>query len=213
MSESMSEMHRFDRSQADERYRYIIGVDEAGRGSLAGPMYAAAVVIGTAPELEGVDDSKRLTPRQRERLAASIEQVALALSVATVSPQEIDERGLDWANRIVLTRAVRRLQQKMPICDRENTLVLVDGIRPALRCPFDQRLVKGGDHLSLAIAAASIIAKTERDLYCAEVMDKQYPQYGFAKHKGYGTAAHYEALDRYGPAPIHRMSYSLRRTS
>jgi ribonuclease HII len=203
----------FDDGYRKGAIRYIVGVDEAGRGALAGPMYAGAVLFAATTRLDGLNDSKRLSPRQRERLAEQIQKQALAYGIATVSHREIDERGLDWANRIVLTRAVRALAARSAECTRENTLVLVDGVRPPYRCPFPHVLVKGGDRSSLAVAAASILAKTARDRYCVEVLEREYPGYGFAEHKGYGTRAHYEALDRLGPSSCHRLSYRLVRSS
>lgn len=213
MSSSLDLLSAFDERYRQGAIQYIIGVDEAGRGALAGPMYAGAVLFASCPSLDGLADSKRLTPRRREDLAAAIREQAWAYGIATVTSREIDERGLDWANRVVLTRAVRAIKERVPECTRENTLVLVDGIRPPYRCPFQHVLVKGGDGKSLAISAASILAKTARDQYCVEVLDREYPAYGFAAHKGYGTRAHYEALARFGPAPCHRLSYSLDRSS
>lgn len=205
-------MWQFDLAQREGTVRFVIGVDEAGRGALAGPVFAAAVVLRSADGLDGVDDSKSLTPLERERLAEAIKQSAAAWAVAQVSPREIDRHGIDWANRVVFTRAVRQIQAQLPECTRRTALVLVDGVRPAYRCPLAQRLVTGGDRLSLSIAAASILAKTARDRYCVEVMERRYPEYGFARHKGYGTAAHYAALERFGPSPLHRTSYTLRRS-
>lgn len=212
MSEASAEMWRFDKSYGTEHRRFIVGVDEAGRGALAGPIFAAAVLLESSDGLDGVDDSKRLTPLQRERLAEVIRASARAWSVAQVSAAEIDSRGIDWANRIAFTRAVRGVLAKVPECTRETAFLLVDGTRPALRSPLDQLTVKGGDHKSLSIAAASILAKTERDRYCVEVMHHSFPEYGFDRHKGYATALHYEALDRLGPTPFHRMSYTLQRS-
>lgn len=213
MTNAPSPLSAFDAAYHTRSVHYVIGVDEAGRGALAGPMYAGAVVFSTHPSLDGLDDSKRLTARRRELLADEIRRQSLAYGIATVSSREIDERGLDWANRVVLTRAVRQLARQVPECTRANTIVLVDGIRPPYRCPFNYVLVKGGDGRSLAIAAASILAKTERDRHCIEVLDREYPAYGFAGHKGYGTRAHYEAIEEFGPSPCHRMSYRLERSS
>lgn len=213
MQDTYDAMRAFDQSRCTAPVEYIIGVDEAGRGSLAGPLVAAAVVLPQSVRLEGITDSKRLSPARREERAAAIKSAALAWGIGYVSAKEIDDRGLDWANRIVFTRAVRQLKQRMAQCTRANTLVLVDGVRPPYRCLFRYEMVKGGDSVSLAVAAASIVAKTERDRYCVEVMDTEYPEYGFAKHKGYATAEHYAAIARHGPSPIHRHSYALVRSS
>lgn len=206
-------MKQFDHEQRKPPVRYLIGVDEAGRGSLAGPMFAAAVILRPTHRLEQVDDSKRLSTAQREMLADLIRAEAFAWGVAHVTPREIDGRGLDWANRMVFTRAVRALQASFDVCVKENTLVLVDGIRPAHRCPFPQLTVKGGDRRSLSIAAASILAKTARDRYCLEIMHPRHPEYGFEQHKGYATALHYAALEQHGPSSQHRFSYKLVRIS
>lgn len=203
----------FDRDQTGSNIKYLIGVDEAGRGALAGSMFAAAVVLRSPSGLENVDDSKRLGAGARERLAQDVQSGSLAWGIAQVTAREIDARGLDWTNRIVFTRAVQCARQRIHDCTKDNTLVLVDGIRPPLRCPFPHRTVKSGDRLSLTIAAASIIAKTARDRYCVEVMDALHPEYGFAGHKGYATAAHYAALEKHGPSPLHRQSYNLRLAS
>lgn len=214
MSERFAELVKFDAMQREPNVQYLIGVDEAGRGCLAGPMFAAAVILKTGTGLEAVDDSKRVrTHEQRTSIEARIQASAFAWGVATVSAREIDSRGLDWANRIVFTRAIRALEIDSTLCTTENTLVLVDGVRPPYRCPFPHRMIKGGDRQSLAIAAASILAKTARDRYCIEVMHEQYPDYGFDRHKGYATAAHYAALEVTGPSPLHRHSFTLTRTS
>lgn len=213
MSDVFYQLVSFDETLRTGSIKYVVGVDEAGRGSLAGSLFAAAVVLHTTTGLEGVNDSKRLRPLQRGGLAATVRASSRAWAVATVSAAEIDERGLDWANRIVFTRAVRQVQQQLMLSTRDNTLILVDGIRPPLRCPLPYRLIKGGDGLSLSIAAASILAKTDRDLYCNDVLHSKYPQYGFDQHKGYATSAHYEALAKYGPSALHRRSYTLVRSS
>lgn len=185
----------------------VIGVDEAGRGCLAGPIFAAAVILSSPTGLSAVNDSKRLTATQRETLATEIKTRALAWAVAAASPREIDQRGIDWANRVVFTRAIRQLQQYIAF-DRQRMHVLIDGIRPALRCPLPQTLIKRGDEKSLSIAAASILAKTTRDRYCIDTMHVRYPQYGFDRHKGYGTRAHREAIQSWGPSREHRHLFS-----
>src|SRR5690606_4006053 len=141
---------------------YVIGVDEAGRGALAGPLVAGAVLLADVESLRDVEDSKRLSPVKRVRLAELIREQALAFGVGWVSPSEIGRRGVDWANRTVFTRARHDRRKRTVVCTRENTIVIVDGTRPAYRCPFEQINVKGGDRTSLAGAAASILAKPAR---------------------------------------------------
>src|SRR5690625_1704486 len=131
----LSAMWRFDCAMREGKAEYIVGVDEAGRGCLAGPIFAAAVILSSPVGLSHVDDSKKLSTERREVLAAEIKARAFAWAVASASVREIDRRGIDWANRIVFTRAVRKLQQHLPL-GGERTHVLVDGIRPAYRCPW-----------------------------------------------------------------------------
>lgn len=185
----------------------MIGVDEAGRGCLAGPIVAAAVVLVSPIGLSEISDSKSLTEKQRETLAEEIKARALAWAVAWASAREIDRRGIDWANRIVFTRAIRQLQSTLPL-DRSRMLVLVDGVRPALRCPLPQTTIKRGDEQSLCIGAASILAKTTRDRYCIDIMHSRFPQYGFDRHKGYATREHKLALQNWGPSREHRQTFS-----
>lgn len=197
----------FDCTFRQNGIEYVIGVDEAGRGCLAGPIFAAAVILPSPIGLAEISDSKRLTARQREIMAEEIKARALAWAVAWASPREIDRRGIDWANRIVFTRAIRQLQSFLPL-DRRRMHVLVDGVRPALRCPLPQTTIKRGDEQSLSIGAASILAKTSRDRYCVEIMHARYPQYGFDRHKGYATRDHKRALQEWGPSKEHRHSFS-----
>lgn len=204
-------MFRFDRRYAANDIQYVIGVDEAGRGCLAGPLFAAAVVLSSPDGLEGVDDSKRLTPERRTELAGRIREAALAWQIVTIDEKTIDQNGIEQANRKLFTTAIQAVFHSAPECTDQNSVALIDGIRPALQCPCEQHTIKAGDQYSLAIAAASILAKTARDTYCTDVMHKQYPQYGFDRHKGYATKAHYEAIKTYGPSPMHRTSYKLHR--
>lgn len=181
------------------------GLDEAGRGSWAGPVVAAAVVLPlerllAEPELlAGVDDSKRLTPRRRERWAGRIVEVALGVGIGVVSPALVDALGIVGATRLAMRQALGRL----PLAPRS---LLVDALSlPAV--PLPQRCLVRGDALSLSIAAASIVAKVHRDrlmVNWAEI----YPAYGFAQHKGYGTAQHRRALERCGHCPLHRRSFA-----
>lgn len=176
----------------------VVGVDEAGRGPLAGPVVAAAVVLDRAQVPDGIDDSKKLDDRRRERLCAEIRGVALVgVGIATV--EEIDEINILWATMLAMTRAVEALGVA-------PGHVLVDGDRVP-KWPWRSRAVVGGDALCLSIAAASIIAKHERDCMMRDY-DRLHPGYGWASNKGYGTADHRDALVRLGPSPLHRRSFS-----
>lgn len=177
----------------------IAGVDEAGRGPLAGPVVAAAVILDPDNPIEGLRDSKKLSEKVRERLALEIKEKALCWSVAHASVDEIDELNILQATMLAMKRAIEGLS----ITPR---LVLVDGNRlPQVKIPMDA-IVKGDD-LVPAISAASIIAKTTRDGWLREI-DAVYPQYGFAKHKGYGVKAHIEAIEKYGVLPVHRKTFA-----
>jgi ribonuclease HII len=179
-------------------YGLIAGVDEVGRGSLAGPVVAAAVVLDGRCLVPGVDDSKCLTPPERERAAAAIRSHAVAFAVAAISPEVIDRINILEATRLAMGEALSRLRPA-PDC------AVVDAVRlSGFRFPCIP-LVRG-DCFSYAVAAASIVAKVERDRMMVE-LDRKYPQYGFAAHKGYGVAEHLEALSAYGPSPIHRLTY------
>ncbi len=177
----------------------VAGVDEAGRGPLAGPVVAAAVILDERQLIAGLADSKKLTALRRERLFDEIRAKALCCSVAEASVEEIDRLNILQATLLAMRRAVQGLRLK-------PALVLVDGNRlPVLDIPA-QAIVKG-DALVPAISAASILAKVHRDRWCAEV-HAQYPQYGFDAHKGYGTAAHLQALRAHGASPLHRRSFA-----
>lgn len=179
--------------------RHVAGVDEAGMSPLAGPVAAAAVVLPPGCRLVGVDDSKKLTAEQRAELAATIRAEAVTWAVAYVEPEEIDRFNIYQAGLLVMRRAVEALAV-------EPQALLVDARRlPDL--PIRQRSLVKGDQKSLSIAAASILAKTERDAKMA-ALDERYPGYGFARHKGYPVREHYEALERLGPCPIHRRSFT-----
>ncbi len=183
--------------------RRVAGLDEAGRGPWAGPVTAAAVVLPAGDDclraLVGVDDSKRLTPRRREALAPVIKSVAVAWGVGMAESGEIDRLGIVPATRLAMERALGAL-------GLAPQALLIDAVRlPGVT--FPQRSLIHGDALSLSIAAASILAKVARDRLMVE-MDGQYPGYGFARHKGYGTRVHAEALARLGPCPIHRRSFA-----
>jgi ribonuclease HII len=176
----------------------IAGVDEAGRGPLAGPVVAAAVILDELNPIKGLADSKKLTARRREQLFDEIRAKALCCSVAQASVQEIDELNILQATLLAMRRAVEGLRLA-------PKLVLVDGNRLPVLVMRAEAIVKG-DALVAAISAASILAKVTRDRWCEEI-DQQYPQYGFAKHKGYGTAAHLAALQTHGACPEHRTTF------
>ena len=177
----------------------VCGVDEAGRGPLAGPVYAAAVILGPGVRLRGLADSKMLTPDARESLRARIERRASAWAVASASVAEIDGLNILQATLLAMRRAVEQLR-----CLPAE--VLVDGLHcPPLHCPV--RPVVRGDATIKEISAASILAKTARDRYMIE-LDRTYPQYGFAQHKGYSTPEHLDALRRHGACPHHRQTFA-----
>ena len=177
----------------------VAGVDEAGRGPLAGPVVAAAVILDDLKPIPGLADSKTLSPRQRERLSAEIHARALCFSVAQASVEEIDRLNILQATLLAMRRAVMGLRLK-------PHKVLVDGNRlPTLDIVAEA--VVQGDRKVPAISAASILAKVARDRWCLEI-DAEYPAYGFAAHKGYGTAQHLLALQTHGATPWHRRSFS-----
>jgi ribonuclease HII len=177
----------------------VCGVDEAGRGPWAGPVCAAAVILDARCVPEGINDSKKLTAKARERLEAEIKVSALAWSVAFASVEEIAELNILHATGLAMHRAVEGLQVAA-------AFALVDG-NYAFRLPCPVRTVVGGDALSLSIGAASILAKTARDRLMAE-MDDLHPGYGFAAHKGYNAPVHQKALRELGPSPIHRRAWA-----
>ena len=177
----------------------VAGVDEAGRGPLAGPVVAAAVILNDRMPIAGLADSKKLTAAKREKLYGEIMAKALCCSIAQASVEEVDRLNILQATMLAMQRAVMGLRLK-PV------LVLVDGNRiPQLDVPAEA-IVKG-DALVQAISAASILAKVHRDHWCEDI-DRRYPEYGFAAHKGYGTAVHLSALQAYGACPEHRRSFS-----
>ncbi|MEE2775341.1 MAG: ribonuclease HII [Acidobacteriota bacterium] len=179
-------------------YRNIAGVDEVGRGCLAGPVVAAAVIVDPDRLVPGVDDSKRVGPQDRERLAAAIKASSLAWRVASVSADEIDRSNILRATRKAMTEALGSLQPA-PDCAVIDAVALDD-------LPFPTLGMVRGDSLSYAVACASIVAKVERDALMRSY-DTLYPQYGFARHKGYAASEHRDALGVYGPTPIHRLTF------
>ena len=190
---------RFDQEFREFCGGHICGVDEAGRGPLAGPVYAAAVILDPARPIDGLNDSKKLTEKKREQLYDLIIENALAYSIASADVYEIEQYNILNATYLAMTRAVEGLSVK-------PEMALIDGNRLPPQLPVGGRTVVKGDALSESIAAASILAKVSRDRVLLK-MDAAYPQYGFAAHKGYGTAAHTAALREYGPCPEHRMSF------
>ena len=192
-----TELFEFD-AAIRTAYPVFCGVDEAGRGPLAGDVYAAAVILPDGLEIPGLNDSKKLSEKRREELAPIIKQQAAAWCIASASVAEIEELNILQAALLAMQRAVAGLNP-------QPVFVITDGNQaPVL--PMPVQTVIGGDAKSASIAAASVLAKTARDAALRE-LDAQYPQYGFAAHKGYGTKAHYEAIDKYGICPAHRPSF------
>lgn len=191
-------MLKFEEQAAQQGFTCIAGTDEAGRGPVAGPIFAAAVVIDPRRPLYGVNDSKKLSPKRREELFNIICERAAAYSIAMVTAKVIDQIGIGPANDLVLKQAVGRMSIKADY-------VLVDYFKlKDYAIPY--LAITKGDSLSASIAAASILAKVSRDRYMVQ-QDKIYPQYGFAAHKGYGTSAHRQAIKEYGLCPEHRRSF------
>jgi ribonuclease HII len=188
----------FDRGKSGRGQRLLAGVDEAGRGCWAGPVVAAAVILPDGWCPDGLDDSKKLTARKREIFCKQIQASALSWGACAVSPAQIDQTNILRATLLAMARAVNRL-------DLEPDLVLVDGLQIP-NIPFAAEALVKGDATSAAIAAASVVAKVLRDRVMA-VWDRHFPGYGFASHKGYGAAAHRQALARLGPCRLHRLSY------
>lgn len=181
-----------------EGYSHVCGVDEAGRGPLCGPVVAAAVILPHGLYIEGLNDSKKLTEAKREKIYDIIIKEAIAYSICEASVEEINDTNILSATLLAMRRAIDSLQ---PSAD----YALIDGnVNKDFTLPC--RAVVHGDAISPSIAAASILAKVTRDRMCIE-LDRQYPEYGIAKHKGYGTKVHMEALRKYGPAPIHRTKF------
>lgn len=181
-----------------EGYQAICGVDEAGRGPLAGPVCAAAVILPKGLELPGLNDSKKLTDKKRRELFPIIKEQAIAYGIGFASHEEIDEINILQATYLAMERAIAQLEGKADFA-------IIDGNR-AKDFGLPVRTVVKGDSLSASIAAASVLAKVTRDDIMLEMAEK-YPEYGFEVHKGYGTKAHYESLRAHGHSPIHRMTF------
>ena len=180
-------------------YKCVCGIDEAGRGPLAGPVYVAAVILPLGLEIEGLNDSKKISEKKREQLFDIICEKAVDYSIGIATEQEIDEINILNATFLAMHRAVEGLKNK-------PDFALIDGNQyPKIPFVAEETVVKG-DAKVMSIAAASILAKVSRDRFMLEKA-KEYPQYQFEKHKGYGTKLHYEMLKEYGPSPIHRMTF------
>ena len=188
----------YEKEAISKGYKAVCGVDEAGRGPLAGPVCAAAVILPENTVIEGVNDSKKLSEKKREALFDVIKEQVLSYSIAFASVEEIEEVNILNATMLAMKRAVEGL-------DVKADYAMIDGNRlPDLS--IDSEFIVKGDAKSMSIACASILAKVSRDRLLYEYA-KDYPQYGFDKHKGYGTAAHRDALIKYGPCPYHRLSF------
>jgi ribonuclease HII len=194
---------RYEREARQNGWMRVAGLDEAGRGSLFGPVVAAAVILNPRRRIVGLDDSKKLQSERRSELAERICEHALAWAIAEIDAARIDAWNIYQASRQAMMAAVAQLA---PLPD----YLLCDAIEIDL--PIEQKALIHGDARSVSIAAASILAKVERDRRMAE-FDQMYPQYGLAQHKGYGTPDHLDALRRFGPSPLHRFSYAPVRDS
>ena len=193
----------YEREQWNKGFSAVCGVDEAGAGPLAGPVYAAAVILPRELDIPGLNDSKKLTEKKREELFDVITRQAVACAVARVEAEDIDEMDILNARMLAMQRAIDALavQPDMALIDGNRD----HGSRYAIRTPH-VTLVKG-DGRSASIAAASILAKVSRDRYVSTKLNAQYPEYQFSRHKGYGTKLHYAMLDQYGPCPAHRKTF------
>ena len=195
---SLEVLFETERSLHRQGIDLVCGVDEAGRGPLAGPVCAAAVILPEGCELPGLDDSKKLTEKRREALYDEVTSKALSYGIAFASVEEIEQMNILSAALLAMNRAIAQL-------DPVPALALIDG-NTTRSIAVPARAIVGGDGKCACIAAASVLAKVTRDRYMRR-LDEQYPQYGFAAHKGYGTKAHYAAVDEYGLCPAHRPSF------
>ncbi len=188
----------FEKQAQKSGFLQVAGVDEAGRGPLAGPVVAAAIILPEVFDLPGLTDSKKLTPKKRDSLFYLIRSQAVAIGVGIVTAEEIDQINILQATLRAMSLAVQRLKVSADF-------ILVDGVTP-IPLPIAQKTLVKGDSRSLSVAAASIIAKVLRDRLMV-AYDRRYPGYGFARHKGYGSAEHMAAVARLGPSPLHRKSF------
>ena len=199
---SISELWQYEQQAQDAGHTMICGCDEAGAGPLAGPVYAAAVILPFGVEIPGLTDSKKLTEKKREALFPAIKEKAIAWAVASVDEKEIDETD-------ILSARMKAMQMAIDALNIKADFALIDGNRDkgkTATITTAHTCVIKGDSLSASIAAASILAKVSRDHWMMEAA-KKYPQYRFERHKGYGTKLHYELLREHGPSPIHRRSF------
>ena len=194
----MMDLWTLEQEIYDEGYSLICGVDEAGRGPLAGPVCAAGVILPRGLEIPGLNDSKKLSEKKREELFDLITDKAVSFGIAFAEVEEIEKLNILNATFLAMNRAIEQLSPK-------PELALIDGNR-STGIRFPNRCIVKGDARCADIAAASVLAKVTRDRYMLK-MAEAFPQYHFEQHKGYGTKLHYEALDAYGPSPIHRMSF------
>ena len=194
----MMDLWTLEQEIYDEGYSLICGVDEAGRGPLAGPVCAAGVILPRGLEIPGLNDSKKLSEKKREELFDLITNKAVSFGIAFAEVEEIEKLNILNATFLAMNRAIEQLSPK-------PELALIDGNR-STGIRFPNRCIVKGDARCADIAAASVLAKVTRDRYMLK-MAEAFPQYHFEQHKGYGTKLHYEALDAYGPSPIHRMSF------
>ena len=199
---SFSELWQYEHQAVENGHTLVCGCDEAGAGPLAGPVYAAAVILPFGVEIPGLNDSKKLTEKKREALFPIIQEMAIAWAVARIEAEEIDRTD-------ILSARMKAMQMAIDALEKKADFALIDGNRDkgrsaAITTPHT--CVIKGDSLSASIAAASILAKVSRDRWMMAAA-KEYPQYCFEKHKGYGTKLHYELLREHGPSPIHRRSF------
>ena len=191
--------YSYEKSAILKGFKYVCGVDEAGRGPLAGPVFAAAVILPEDLEIKGLNDSKKISEKKREELFEVIKEKAISYSVASASVEEIEQFNILEATYLAMNRAIQGLN--IPA-----DYALIDGNRTPRDIKIPCETVIKGDAKSCSVAAASILAKVSRDRLLLEY-DEQYPEYEFKNHKGYGTAAHYEAVKKYGLCPVHRPSF------
>ncbi len=201
--ERLKEMSKYEKDAYIQGYKLVAGIDEAGRGPLAGPVVAACVILPENCIIEGLNDSKKLTPAKRNRLYDIIIKSAISIGVGMADEMCIDEINILNATKLAMKLAVEQTETK-------PDLLLIDAVKLS-DVDIPQRSIVKGDSLSISIAAASIIAKVSRDRLI-EAKDSMYPEYGFKKHKGYGTAEHINAIKKYGICPIHRVSFTKKFT-
>jgi len=197
-------MYKEERNLRQRGYQLIAGIDEAGRGPLAGPVVAAAVILPADYRNSEINDSKQLSALQRERLFVEIKNVALSYAVSLISPKDIDEIGILNATKLAMRQAVQKLDPRPDFILIDAVSINLDGI--------PQKAIIRGDETVFSIAAASILAKVSRDHLMAKYHQK-YPQYGFDQHMGYGTEIHLRAISKHGPSPIHRMTFAPLKTN